>query len=115
MKCNNIRIMGILEGEEREEGIESLYEKIMTENFLILQRGKNIQVQEAQRFSVKMNPERATARHTIIKMPSFKDKVAKEKQKVTYKGALIMLQNGPMGEMIDYYQMDPPSPGVPLY
>ena len=42
-----------------------------------------------------MNPERATARHTIIKMPSFKDKVAKEKQKVTYKGALIMLQNGP--------------------
>ena len=47
MKCNNIRIMGILEGEEREEGIESLYEKIMTENFLILQRGKNIQVQEA--------------------------------------------------------------------
>ena len=62
-----------------------------------------------------MNPERATARHTIIKMPSFKDKVAKEKQTVTYKGALIMLQNGPMGEMIDYYQMDPPSPGVPLY
>ena len=87
----------------------------MTENFPNLERRKYTQVQEARGVPIKMNPKRITPRHSVIKMPSFKDKVAKEKQKVTYKGALIMLQNGPMGEMIDYYQMDPPSPGVPLY
>ena len=33
MKCNNIRIMGIPEGEENEQGMENLFEEIMTENF----------------------------------------------------------------------------------
>ena len=35
-------------GEEKEQGIEKLFEKIMTENFLNLDREKAIQVQEAQ-------------------------------------------------------------------
>ena len=33
MKCNNIWIIGIPEGKEKEQGIETLFEKIMTENF----------------------------------------------------------------------------------
>ena len=33
MKHNNISIMRIPEGEEREQGIEHLFEEIMTENF----------------------------------------------------------------------------------
>ena len=33
MKHYNIRIIGISEGEEKEQGIEKLFEKIMTENF----------------------------------------------------------------------------------
>ena len=45
MKCNNIRIIGEenqkeSEGEEKEQGIETLFEKIMTENFLNLERKK---------------------------------------------------------------------------
>ena len=32
MKCNNIHITGLLEGEEKEQGRENLFEK-MTENF----------------------------------------------------------------------------------
>ena len=40
MKCNNIWITGIPEGEEKEQGIETLFEKIMTENFLNLERDK---------------------------------------------------------------------------
>ena len=40
MKCSNIRIIGIAEGEEKKQGIESLFEKIITENFLNLDRGK---------------------------------------------------------------------------
>ena len=33
MKCNNIQIIGIPEGEEEERGIEHLFEKVMMENF----------------------------------------------------------------------------------
>ena len=43
-----------------------------------------------------MNPKRPTPRHIIIKMPSFKHKerilkVAREKEEITYKVALIKL------------------------
>ena len=33
MICNNICIIGIPEGEEKEQEIENLFEKIITENF----------------------------------------------------------------------------------
>ena len=41
MKCNNIRITGIPEGEEEEQGIENLIEKVMMENFPNLMREKS--------------------------------------------------------------------------
>ena len=34
MKHKNIQIIRIPEGEEKEQGIEILFEKIMTENFI---------------------------------------------------------------------------------
>ena len=40
MKRNNIRIIGIPEGEEEEQGIENLFEKVMMENFPNLMREK---------------------------------------------------------------------------
>ena len=49
--------MGLPEGEEREQGIENLFEKIMTENFPNLVKKIDIQVQEAQRVPNKMNPK----------------------------------------------------------
>ena len=46
MKRNNIRIIGIPEGEEEEEqGIENLFEKVMMENFPNLRREKVTQIQ----------------------------------------------------------------------
>ena len=33
IKHNNIHIIGIAEGEEEEQGIENLFEKVMMENF----------------------------------------------------------------------------------
>ena len=38
MKCNNIHIIGIPEGEVEEQGIENLFEKVMMENVLTLMR-----------------------------------------------------------------------------
>ena len=35
-KCSNIQIIGVPEGEEEEQEIENLFEKIMKENFLNL-------------------------------------------------------------------------------
>ena len=96
MKCNNIHIIGIPEGKEEEQGIENLFEKVMMENFPNLMREKVTQTQETQRVPSKRNPKRPTARHINIKMAKFQDKerilkAAREKQEVTYKGALIRL------------------------
>ena len=74
MKCNNIWVIGIPEGEEKEQGIETLFEKIMAENFPNLERRKTKQVQEAQRVYIKMNAKNPTPRHIINNMPSFKYK-----------------------------------------
>ena len=38
MKRNNIRIIGISEGEEEEQEIENLFEKVKIENFPNLMR-----------------------------------------------------------------------------
>ena len=92
MKCNNIRIIGIPEGEEEEQGIENLFEKVMMENFPNLMREKVTQIRETQRVPSKRNPKRPTAKHIIIKLAKFQHKertlkATREKQEVTYKGA----------------------------
>ena len=69
---NNIRIMGIPE-EESEQGIENLFEEIMTKNFLNLVKEKNAHVQDAQRVPNKLEPKRPTLRHIVIKMTRLKD------------------------------------------
>ena len=58
MKHNNIHIIGITEGEEEEQGIEDLFEKVMMENFPNLMREKVTQIQETQRKDiVEVNDE----------------------------------------------------------
>ena len=96
MKHNNIRIMGIPEGEEENQGLEKLFEKVIMENFPNLRREKGTEIQETHRVPIKRNPKRPTSRHLIIKMAKFQGKenilkAAREKQQVTYKGALIGL------------------------
>ena len=73
------------EGEENEQEIGNLFEKIMKENFLSLVKEIDMQVQEAQRAPNKMDAKRPIPRHIIIKMPTIKDKekilkAAREKQ-----------------------------------
>ena len=55
-----------------------------------------MQVQEAQRVPNKMDAERPTLRHIIIKMPRIKDKerilkAAREKKLVAYRGVPVRL------------------------
>ena len=62
------------EGEDEEQEIENLFEKIMKENFPNLAREIDMQIQEAQRVPKKLDPRRSTPRHIIIKLPKIKDK-----------------------------------------
>ena len=82
-------------GEEKEKGIENIFEKIIAENFPNLKE-TNIKIQEAQRSPNKLNPNRPTPRHIITKMAEVKDKemilkAAREIQRVNYKGISIRL------------------------
>ena len=95
IKWTNLHIIGIPEGKEKEKGIENIFEEIMAENFPNL-KDTDIKIQEAQRAPNKLNPNRPTPRHIIIKMAKVKDKerilkAAREKQSVNYKGTLIKL------------------------
>ena len=66
MMCNNIRVIGITEGEEEEQGIENLFEKVMMENFPNLMRKKSHPNQGNTESPKKRNAKRPTARHIII-------------------------------------------------
>ena len=64
MKCNNIHMIGIPEGEEEEQGIENLLEKVMMENFPNLMREKVTQIQdhrESQTRGIKRGPLQDTS------------------------------------------------------
>ena len=45
IKCTNIQIIGVPEGEEREKGPEKIYEEIIVENFPNM--GKEIEIGRA--------------------------------------------------------------------
>ena len=76
------------EGEEKEQEMANLFEKIMKENFPNLVKEVDMQAQEAQ--SPKQDGfKRPTPRYIIIKMSKVKNKkrilkAAREKQLVTY-------------------------------
>ena len=96
-KCSNIQIIGVPEGEEEEQEIENLFEKIMKENFSNAAKKIDFQeVQEVQRVPKKSDPRKHTPRHIITTLPKMKErerilKAARGKERVTYKGVPIRL------------------------
>ena len=74
IKCNNICIIGVPEGEERKKGPEIIFEEIIVKNFP--NKGNKIatQVQEVQRVPYRISPRRNTPRHIVIKLAKIKDK-----------------------------------------
>ena len=59
---------------ERERQVKNVFDKIMAENFPNLKKETDIQIQETQRVPNKMNLNRPTPRHIIIKMEKLKIK-----------------------------------------
>ena len=94
---SNIQIIGVPEGEQKEQEIENLLENIMKETIPNLAMEIDFQeVQEAQRGPKKLDPRNHIPRHIIITLPKIKDeerilKAARGKKTVTYKGVPIRL------------------------
>ena len=62
------------EGEEEEQEIENIFEKIMKVNFPNLVKELDREVQKAQRVPKKLDPRKQTPRHIIITLSKIKDK-----------------------------------------
>ncbi|KAF0877032.1 LORF1 protein, partial [Crocuta crocuta] len=60
-KCNNIRIIGIPEEEERGKGAEGVLEQIIAENFRTMGKETDTEIQEAQRTPLRCNLNRSSA------------------------------------------------------
>ena len=93
-------------GEEEEQEIEKLFEQIMKENFPNLAKEIDMQVQDTQRVSKKLNTRRNISRHIIIKLPKIKEerilKTARENETVTYNGVPIRLSADFSKETLQY-------------
>ena len=74
IKPNNIRIIRVPEGEERERGPEKIFEEIIVETFPNMGKEIATQVQEVHRVPYRINPRRNTLRHMVIKLAKIKDK-----------------------------------------
>ena len=66
IKCNNICIIGVPEGEEREKAPKKIFEEIIVENFHNMGKERATQVWEVQRLPCRRNPRRNTPRHIVI-------------------------------------------------
>ena len=78
IKYNNICIIGVPEGKEREKGLEKIFEEIIAENFPNM--GKDIvnQVQEAQSLrQVKPKEEHTRTHNNQTETIKDKDKILK--------------------------------------
>ena len=63
------------EGDEEEQKIENILEKIMKENFSNLPKERGFQeVKEAQRVPNKLDPRKHTPKHIMITLLKIKDK-----------------------------------------
>jgi len=93
VKCTNICIIRIPEGEERNKRPEIIFEEIVAENFPTTRKEIGNQVQQAQWVSVRINPRRNTMRHIVAKLTKIKDKILKEtrEKRQIYKGTPIRL------------------------
>jgi hypothetical protein len=68
IKGPNLKIMGIEEGEEvQAKGICNIFNKIITENFPNLKKVLLVQVQEASRTPNRLDQNRTSPLHIIIK------------------------------------------------
>ena len=85
----------LIEGAKRDRGPEYVFEQIMAENFPNLGRETGIQIKEIERYPPKINKNRPTPRHLIVKLANSKIKRRSLKQQETRDPSLLW------GEVLD--------------
>ena len=95
VKCPNILIIGVPEGDEKKD-YEKILEEIIVENFPKVGKEIITHVQETQRVPNRINPRWNTPRHILIKLTKIKHKeqilkAAREKQQIPHKGIPIRI------------------------
>lgn len=58
--------MGFQEGDEKGGGVKKVFEEIMAKNSPNLGKDINLQIQEVEWTSKKMNPKKSIPRHTVV-------------------------------------------------
>ena len=66
VKCTNIHIIEVSEGEEREKGTEKIFQEIIAEKFPNMGKESLTQIQEAQPVPYKINARKNTLRRVLI-------------------------------------------------
>ena len=74
IKHTNIQIIGVSEEEEKKKGYEKIFEDIIVENFLNLEKEIVNQLQEVQRVPYRINPRKNAPRHILVILTKIKHK-----------------------------------------
>ena len=74
IKNTNIRIIGVPEEEEKKKWYEKMFEEIIVENFLNMEKEVVNQLQEARIVPYRINSRRNMPRHILIKPTKTKNK-----------------------------------------
>ena len=74
IRRGNIRIMVLIEVEEKEYGLESIFRQIVDGNFTNLRNELELGIQEVNRIVNYLNPKRPSPRHIVLKLSKISDK-----------------------------------------
>ena len=74
IRRGNIRIMSILEGKEKEQGLESIFRQIVDENFPKLRNELELGIQAVKRTPNYLNPERPSPKQIVLKLSKINGK-----------------------------------------
>ncbi|XP_021535658.1 LINE-1 type transposase domain-containing protein 1, partial [Neomonachus schauinslandi] len=93
-RSSNIRLIGIPEKDNKENGAEEIIKEIIEENFPEL-KDSSLEVVSAYRIPSKIDEKRLTPRHILVKFGNSSDKEkilkASRKKEITYRGTRIRM------------------------
>nr|AIN80983.1 L1TD1 [Cebuella pygmaea] len=92
----NIRLIGIPEKENNENGAEDIIKEIIDENFAELKKDSSLEIVSACRVPSKIDEKRLTPRHILVKFSNSNDKekiirASRERREIRYQGRRIRL------------------------
>nr|AIN80990.1 L1TD1 [Ateles geoffroyi] len=95
-RSSNIRLIGIPEKENNENGAEDIIKEILDENFAELKKSSSLEIVSACRVPSKIDEKRLTPRHILVKFSNSNDKekiirASRERREITYQGRRIRL------------------------